>query len=1561
MRGSNSAGSSNSTGPSKGAVREIHSSVEFSPTTKKPDSSKGSNQSGDDSAFSGLKAPPKRRPTALPSGAHIQRRPLSAAQQVNQGSTTPQGTRLPRDRSHIGISSPTTDRTEVVRPLRFERRADPSPAPFRPPRANRRKIVPAALMAHEGGSAKQRTAPLSGSITSIGSGTPLKEKTTVKATVTPTASGLPTGQSTSVVRRVGKEGSVATATTTVASRSPAHVSAERQLVESRLNQYITACEQDGEPVNVEWVNLVQQVLREPSELKQESATEASGTQSKLAVSRMAKTVKPSSTSSTKPSALQQKKSASAISAEEYRAVEDTLELMAAFCRRRHSALKFKKEVIFQKRNDVAAAVEAFRQTHQQAMTAVGGHHPLSADAQDYTRRNMSSEQWESMKTNAERLTSGLQALQQSEVQLLLRLQDYAKEVRKPLGSSEAPDAAVSAAGRKEENYFTALSEFVSQQEREVALQLKGVQETVGHILRLSDLISVEDEGILDTPLFFRVQHVQEGAGRAASQPKPSGSTAVSGGKQLPLPHHSSSAQGPLSSSVASSGRPGSALFTVQMTTRENSVTSPRETCSERVTLVLGGKERSSPRISSPSVREPNNGRRGSSASLVANKRRSSSTSNRQTTTSSNTRTVKRYPTSVSVEPVRSSQSSVFLSPSSSLSKAQLEQAISVWFSISTLLESRLLSTTVVDRSQHITAVESPKDKSPDISTTTVVRSPSSAAGKKGTSVSFKPSHHSTSAGGLKSASGRHDTSSTPLGSYRESSVRDGGSSRRVATTTTSPTTVVKMKERQQHVSPTSSLMGSARSTKRKSTTVTATSASQSAATASATAPNKGGHPHLSPAEALAAEKIAACWRTHKAKASLQVQLLERKAAMAAKQAVQVRLRAGACIGRWLRQQLFRRRVESMATAKGQAAKEGKKSTPLKAQASDASPSGPASAGSRCDSHKTARDRFLRTKEKRRALNASMSIDTSMSDSSVLTNGADGPSDISLHGGEGCSVPPLPLLDNGISTINITNYNKDSESFELQVIHRLLRAPPHLVFLLSVLTFKNPHFPPMGYAAMKDKSTPSFSTLVEKVTRSRNTAPAAFSEANTVVDRSLDGSCVLPFSALERLQPPTFVSNSSSASHSSTTSEEGSAPSVPWPKVNTSYVRPHELREPKPVNKGFRRPFEKWGAANALVRRLFTMAAIYSWKLIFSHTPLDDYKQCQLKTSEEKAARLDRVDQRNRMILACYCVHSEREWLREASKDISFIGQIWNPKKSLDPNDPDLHRHCKETFDFVEDFLYQCFPTVTVLEEVPSFLLAAGLFFLLRESFHYSEVVSASSLQSLGYDYFVKPSEALRCSRGGGSDTETSQKLSGWSQTVQQRFELCSLLDRMVELEKSERATQDGKASKVLTSATLPKVDSSMDPSAVTRQLLHVARGSSITDELLGKVALHSTPTHIYRPTAKPAASARGFSDELIADDASECKLKLLGVPVAVVSTRIFFFQDYEESLFAHVARWVQHTTSQSSSECGRDKAREPSLNYVVVYPKRYLVHLAESLANILFGVHVELDVCEELD
>lgn len=640
------------------------------------------------------------------------------------------------------------------------------------------------------------------------------------------------------------------------------------------------------------------------------------------------------------------------------------------------------------------------------------------------------------------------------------------------------------------------------------------------------------------------------------------------------------------------------------------------------------------------------------------------------------------------------------------------------------------------------------------------------------------------------------------------------------------------------------------------------------------------------------------------------------------------------------------------------------------------------------------------------------------------------------------VPPLPLIASGISTKAIANYNTDADGFEVAAMHRLLRAPQFLLYATHVAIDRYPTQPPMGYARLKEqdgdssvdcsRSPSELSKRGRSQCRSQPRQPAPRSAGGrhgggttspevihvpfSVVRKYLRYAVCIPDpkgNALPHASPPyssASLDGSSGASSCDTPStktttiarEEGVPKSVRYQSI----VSANELRHEAPVVKPFSRPFERWGLAHGFTRRIFTAAAIYAWKLIFSHTPHDDRKQTMLRSQEEQLSRLERVYLRNRMILACYCVRTEREWIREASKDLSFVGQIWSPKKSMDPNDPDIDQQCRETYAFVEDFLYQCFPSANTLEDVPPFLLGAGIYFAMKEALNYDDTSSSSSHTAsfLRSGYFA---QHFPDSIASPAQFTRDQNLwTPYDLNTIQKYEQVSLLDRLsvwwhrsISYHDEQRAApKDNKRGSKhdAPSAFLKPTETSTSCGPTPGDWLGCS--ATLTKCLASSTpatpALLSSELLTHSPVSAPAFDGPKESDQLRSDDDDEfhvvdghhmdnarkdssycgsiqCSNKAsslqhgpgLGVELVRVpdaATKVYCpeykevhktLKQRETMVLQALAQWVQ-----AGENCIGGKNE-----LVVLYPKRFLVKLCERLSYELLGLQLNLEVCEDLD
>lgn len=448
-----------------------------------------------------------------------------------------------------------------------------------------------------------------------------------------------------------------------------------------------------------------------------------------------------------------------------------------------------------------------------------------------------------------------------------------------------------------------------------------------------------------------------------------------------------------------------------------------------------------------------------------------------------------------------------------------------------------------------------------------------------------------------------------------------------------------------------------------------------------------------------------------------------------------------------------------------------------------------------------RERFQRAKEQRKAALASAAAVTSSTarlPSSSSISSSSGGSGGGANGAASSTpirIPSLPLAASGVSTFAIRDYHGESSSFTVSAMHRLLDAPPSLLYATCMVALRYPTNAPMAYLDNSGGGSAANQCLNAGEERQKSEAPPAMDEryggmaASDQLERwrrswqTMRGSSVTcplsgndcndddraggPLTAQQRRWIETGLLyirfrhlrhyvcgkyealipasggrglvdevlssssgrygpfsldatlNSATRSYHSSASAAGKTVlPVPLTMRYESIVDPNELQHAKPVVKPFHRPFEEWGMAYNLTSRVFCAAAIYAWQLIFSHTPFDDAKQRELPTREEQQARLERVDDRNGIILDCYGVRSEREWLREATKDLSFVGQVYLP--NYDRDDPEQQRESRDNYDFVKNFLFQCFPSINKLIDIPDYLVGAGLFFVLKEVFHYTK-------------------------------------------------------------------------------------------------------------------------------------------------------------------------------------------------------------------------------------------------
>ncbi|RNF04546.1 hypothetical protein TraAM80_05144 [Trypanosoma rangeli] len=572
------------------------------------------------------------------------------------------------------------------------------------------------------------------------------------------------------------------------------------------------------------------------------------------------------------------------------------------------------------------------------------------------------------------------------------------------------------------------------------------------------------------------------------------------------------------------------------------------------------------------------------------------------------------------------------------------------------------------------------------------------------------------------------------------------------------------------------------------------------------------------------------------------------------------------------------------------------------------------------------------------------------------------------------VPPLDLKSSCISTLDIDKYWLHGENFRVNILHRLLRAPRALLYVLRVMCEACPTRPVSALAFLKgvedgrlkkegknngNQQTPQTEEDVgkwEKEDKHTFNQPGAYQEdcakskkgtSNNPLHRHPHQDMkdeneirwyVLSYRMLRRrlLARKAAMKNGVDA-----------RVICPFSIHVKSLVEEDEMLHEVPVAKGFQRPFECWGTAYAFQARVFSAAAEYAWKLIFSHTPHDDYKQRMLKTKEEKRARLERVEQRNRMILACYCVSSEQEWLKEASNDIGFIARIWNPKRSLDSNDPDFERHCHETYDFVEDFLYQCFPTIADLEEIPTFLMGAGIFFLLKSTLSYAKEKEKVNEED----------ESLSRDIPGGA----ANKIHGGSFPPRNVIALC---DPKVPLTTEQRETIF--AYEVLNLLEyLICFDSSEPPMRVD-------------------TAINSNSNRDYEDEEEHDRNTNNnnMDGQGVLSETSEERCERVERPLGAAMRLGECFPFVFASLFSEIdavlpaiqrphLRLVRTPLPEALTANQLDKAATDTTNVKgndntnmeleLVYPRGYLVNLSERVMRALLGSCPNLEVCEDMD
>nr|CCC95006.1 conserved hypothetical protein [Trypanosoma congolense IL3000] len=587
---------------------------------------------------------------------------------------------------------------------------------------------------------------------------------------------------------------------------------------------------------------------------------------------------------------------------------------------------------------------------------------------------------------------------------------------------------------------------------------------------------------------------------------------------------------------------------------------------------------------------------------------------------------------------------------------------------------------------------------------------------------------------------------------------------------------------------------------------------------------------------------------------------------------------------------------------------------------------------------TMREKFDRTREKRKSLrdhHDKMEGSSTRSGNSVKagpctpTKGSKGKTQQTTAStkkqvaAKAVCVPRLLLKSSGLSTFYVENYHPEAVNLKVGMLHRLLRAPKALVYALRVMCSGYESRPESAYDVLSrcgwkstkergDYCTPEHTGGDgEKESTMEDTAgkfSSASKSGSVAREDNDDSKC-----SGEEENVEMEIKKFSVACYPHLRRGEGAAdgsaaicdqpPGIlskhPLSIRVDSFIDSNELRFPEPVQKSLPRPFEHWSIVHSLQQRIFTAGALYAWKLIFSHTPHDDYKQRMLSTREEQEARLERVEQRNRMILACYCVRSEAEWLREASADLNFVGRIWNPKRSLDPNDPDFERHCRETYEFVENFLYQCFPTLSVLEDAPTFLIGAGIYFVLQ-----------ATLSKLG------ALEGAEDAVEVDSLSRNSSRLNAQQRQALFVYELLSLIDALSIWHSPQKAKSNDALKKAKPTGKQPTPTEASDDSFIS-----------------WRARLESTIKSM--GSSSPAQMSSSVTLESLTD--------VNGV-AADVTERMR-------------PRLVMGSTSPHDSK-GENKKNEDCFS--LVYPSGFFIALSERLARCLVGLKLDLDVCEDL-
>lgn len=670
---------------------------------------------------------------------------------------------------------------------------------------------------------------------------------------------------------------------------------------------------------------------------------------------------------------------------------------------------------------------------------------------------------------------------------------------------------------------------------------------------------------------------------------------------------------------------------------------------------------------------------------------------------------------------------------------------------------------------------------------------------------------------------------------------------------------------------------------------------------------------------------------------------------------------------------------------------------------------------------TSRERFQRAKEQRKMLRTTAS-----------TTAAHSPTSPSPHAIKLPVVAPLPLAKAGISALAIHQY-RESSNFTVSAMHRLLRAPPVLLYATCMAALRYPTLAPMAYLlpdneAQRQQSTPppppedrgdvlsSMSLVKGNAHRASVHATDKGNDADTVAWRKT-GVCHIPFRSLRNYTCAEYEAiicgngaNGGRRESAARTYEESSprrsgsrsqmTTSLPIPRTMryTSYVIPNELQRVDPIVKPFHRPFEHWGMAHSLTARVFCAAAIYAWQLIFSHTPFDNSKQQDLSTREEQQARLERVADRNSIIMDCYGVHSEREWIRCAMKDLSFVGQISVPNYPRDTTDSE--HEGRANYDFVKNFLFQCFPNIEELDDIQSYLVGAGIFFLLKEVFHCTRTsVSSRKMVEVaqhlivgnGIDYLTR---GLQCSSptlntGSMSPTDaidcpqTLDGISGFQLAALQRYEQLRLLSQLSQTVKrgsrsSTRTTQQQQQQQQSTTSEVATSSVSVDPTASTAApspLKHCIAQKRSSGSL---ALLQATPnctdsqsifastiqtTEMVRKTSLQQDDQKTHERESKSkpEEAEKSQLLLVRVPkrsftAAMKEARSV--REYEETQSKVLANIIKQAELASTSA---HWPLDHSDGLDIVYPPKFLVSLSEALARELFGLDLSLGNCEDLD